>query len=275
MDIKLIEAYFCGHNINVEVYCCLPTLGIYNLTHERMFSVTIRRILTFKSPKILLVCPSVMFLAFITIMHMLPQKRQTLRFQDEQCKLSQTWRRYTATTELNATDWSFNTRVQCPEFNPSNYLSTRKLIVLQCKRNTTPCITETDSNDTNVFEIPFGDTCLIDAIDLCCKDRFVVENIVHYVWFGNQTMTFFHFLSFMSTVNFIKPCLILIAGTTLPYGMYWDYFLRVFPNVIHVKRSRPTAVGGNKLAYVEHGSDVMRIEALQGGYRYFYVVGLN
>ena len=101
----------------------------------------------------------------------------------------------------------------------------------------------------------------------------MVPNVVHYVWFGSQSMTFFHFLSFMSAVKFIKPCLILIHGPSVPYGIYWDYFLSVYSNVIHVKRSRPTAIAGNKLAFVRHGSDVMRIEALQGRYNCFMFWG--
>ena len=230
-------------------------------------SVTMRRISTSKSSfAMLLTFSSVICLTLMTFMYIRPQKREALLFQDGPFKLSQTWRLYSTTSELNATDWSFNKRMQCPDFNISNYPSKRTMIGLQCNRNTTPSITQTYSNNGNIFEISFGDSCLIDVIDLHCKDSFVVPNVVHYVWFGSQPMTFFHFLSFMSAVKFIKPCLIIIHGSSVPYGIYWDYFLRVFPNVIHVKRSRPTAVGGNKLAYVRHGSDVMRIEALQGKY---------
>ena len=237
-------------------------------------SVTMRCISTSKSSfAMLLICSSVMCLTLMTFMYIHPKKPEALLLQDEPCKLSQTWRLYSTTSELNATDWSFKKRVQCPEFNISNYPSKRKMTGLQCNRNTTPSITQTYSNDGNIFEISFGDSCLIDAIDMCCKDSFVVPKIVHYVWFGSQPMTFFQFLSFMSAVKFIKPCLILIHGTSVPYGIYWDYFLRVYPNVIHVKRSRPTAVGGNKLAYVRHGSDVMRIEALQGRYNCFMFLG--
>ena len=230
-------------------------------------SVTMRRISTSKSSfAMLLTFSSVMCLTLMTFMYIRPQKRDTLLLQDEPCKLSQTWRLYSTTSELNATNWSFDKRVQCPEFNISYYPPKREMIGLQCNRNTTPSITQTYSNDGNIFEISFGDSCLIDVIDLCCKDSFVVPNVVHYVWFGSQPMNFFHFLSFMSAVKFIKPCLILIHGTFVPYGIYWDYFLSVYSNVIHVRRSRPTTVGRNKLAYVRHGSDVMRIEALQGGY---------
>ena len=228
----------------------------------------IHRMLTLSSKrlKVLLICVvSVLGMQLLTFMILRYHARETVVLRDELCKLSQTWRLSFVDTEPNRTDWSFNKRVQCPELNISNYPQTRKSIYLQCKSNSTiPRIAQKYSNDSSIFEVPFGDTCLIDALDFCCNDTFKVQNIVHYVWYGSKPMTFFPFLSFMSAVRFIRPCLILIHGPSLPHGAYWDYFLRVFPNVIHVNRSLPTAVGGTPLAYPEHGSDVMRIEALQG-----------
>ena len=102
-------------------------------------SVTMRRISTSKSKSsfaMLLICSSVMRLTLMTFMYIRPQKRETLLLQDEPCELSQTWLLYPTTSDLNVTDWSFNKRVQCPEFNISNYPSKRKMTGLQCNRNT-------------------------------------------------------------------------------------------------------------------------------------------
>ena len=246
-------------------------------TAKRFYTVTMRNISIPKSKFVkMLIWASVMCLALIIFKHISTQRRETILLRGERCKLAQTFGLQPSDIKLNRTDWSFKKPVQCPELNISNYPPTRKSIFLQCTcKNNKSCINQKDSEDSSIFEIPFGDTCLIDAIDLCCKDNFLVPNIVHYVWFGNIPMTFFHLLSFMSAVNFIKPCMILIHGPDLPHGVYWDFFLRVYSNVIHVKRSRPTAVAGNKLAFKEHGSDVMRIEALQGGYGCCYFVRLK
>ena len=179
-------------------------------------------------------------------------------------KLPQPWRLNSTESESDPSDWSFKRSVKCPELNISSYSPIRTLVSLNCKRDEAPFITQRDTVSSSIFEIPFGDTCLINAIDRFCKDNFVVPNIVHYVWFNSTQLSFFNFLSFMSAIKFIRPCLILIHGPAIPYGIYWDFFLRAFPNVMHVKQSRPTAVAENNFAYPEHASDVMRIEALLG-----------
>ena len=200
----------------------------------------------------------------VICMFVCQQKRAHIVVKNKTYILYQHWPLNSTESQSDPTDWSFKRRVKCPELNLSIYSHARTLVSLDCKRGRTPFIMRKDSVNNSIFEIPFGDTCLIDAIDKTCKDNFVVPNIVHYVWFNSTPLSFFNFLSFMSAVKFIRPCWILIHGPALPHGVYWNFFLRVFPNVIHVKRSRPTAVAENNLAYPEHASDVMRIEALQG-----------
>ena len=140
----------------------------------------------------------------------------------------------------------------------------RKTIALQCENDSPRIITRTAESSADIFSIPFKNNCLINVIDSCCFDGRKVPNVVHYIWFNDHPMTFFHFLSFISVVKFVKPCLILIHGSFLPHGAYWDYFVHVFPNIIHVQRNLTTTIGGTKLAYPEHGSDIMRIQALSG-----------
>lgn len=67
-----------------------------------------------------------------------------------------------------------------------------------------------------------------------------------------------------SSCRFINPCVVLIHGPDLPHGPYWEYFLQISPNIVHVYRERPTHVFKNQLRFKEHSSDVMRIEALIG-----------
>ena len=162
------------------------------------------------------------------------------------------------------TNWSFQNIIICPDFSLRDVPLERKTMSLQCDGNSARLISRRTNSSADIFTIPFRDNCLIQFIDSCCLNGRPVPNVVHYVWYSNSSMDFFHFLSFISVVRFVKPCLILIHGPFLPHGTYWDYFVHVFTNIIHVKRNHPTAVGGNKLAYPEHGSDVMRIQALDG-----------
>ena len=84
------------------------------------------------------------------------------------------------------------------------------------------------------------------------------------MWHTKKTMGFIQFVSFMSALRFTKPCLFIIHGDYLPFGKYWDYFISISPNIIHVNRTRPLTVFGKKLRYQEQSSDIMRLEALMG-----------
>ena len=162
------------------------------------------------------------------------------------------------------TDWSFIKINMCPHFTLRDIHKERKKIILKCNEESARMAWRKANSSSDIFTIPFKDKCLINFIDTCCLEGRTVPNVVHYVWYSNITMDFFHFLSFASVARFVKPCLILIHGQYLPTGVYWDYFVHVFPYIIHVQRDLPTSVGNNKLAFREHGSDVMRIQALDG-----------
>ena len=169
-----------------------------------------------------------------------------------------------AETVSDMQDWSFQNIITCPKFTVYNAPSERKIVSLKCDGDSARLVTTISNKSADIFTVPFNNKCLLNFIDSCCLNGRTVPNVVHYIWFSHNDMDFFHFLSFISAVKFVKPCLILIHGPYRPYGVYWHYFLHVFPNVIHVHRNLTRTVKGNKLAYAEHGSDVMRIEALEG-----------
>lgn len=93
-----------------------------------------------------------------------------------------------------------------------------------------------------------------------------MPKIVHYVWLGNKRreFEFQNFLSVLSAYKFIKPCMIFFHGETLPYGQYWDYLLKIVPNIVHVYRKAPEFIHGIKLSYIEHKADIARLEAILG-----------
>ena len=101
----------------------------------------------------------------------------------------------------------------------------------------------------DIDQVQFGDKCLEKVIDNCCKDDRHILNVVHYVWYTKKELEFFHFVSFMSVLRFMKPCLILIHGNSVPYGKYLNYFVSISPNIILVDRTRPTNIFGKKLAF--------------------------
>ena len=168
-------------------------------------------------------------------------------------------------TKTNLKQWGFRKKVSCPTLDITKYSKARLKVSLQCDDEPNIVTSVTTSTD-NVYEIPFGDKCLVNIIDKCCRGSQSVPNVVHYIWYSQRELGFFQFISFMSALRFMKPCLFLLHGDYLPYGKYWDYFLSISPNIIHVRRTRPTTVFGKKLAYDEHSSDIMRIEALKCKY---------
>ena len=161
--------------------------------------------------------------------------------------------------------WNFETFVSCPKLDITKYPKARHKVSLQCDEEPR-LATSVTTMTSNVYEIPFGDKCLVDVIDNCCKGDSDVPNVVHFIWYSKRELGFFQFISFMSALRFMKPCLFLLHGDYLPYGKYWDYFISISPNIIHVKRTRPDTVFGKKLAFEEHASDIMRIEALKSKY---------
>ncbi|KAL3836289.1 hypothetical protein ACJMK2_021726 [Sinanodonta woodiana] len=139
----------------------------------------------------------------------------------------------------------------------------RKKITLNCERGR-PFIKISETiQPHDIFQISYDDPCLTNYIDNCCSDSKPVPNIVHFIWFMYKEFNFFHYLSFMSAVRFVRPCLILLHGNYVPHGRYWRSFTLSFPFVILVQRSPRSSIFGNKIKFLEHISDVMRIEILK------------
>ena len=165
----------------------------------------------------------------------------------------------------NMKDWTFKHRIHCPSVNFTNFSSEREGILFTCTRTSSNVYTEKRVTKANVSQLPFGNMCLAEVIDNCCKlQNDTIPNVVHYVFCGKQELGFFQFLSYMSVVRFIRPCMILFHGDTPPSGHYWDYFISIYSNVVHVKRDCFYGGTGHRLGYFEHGTDLMRIEALLG-----------
>lgn len=178
------------------------------------------------------------------------------------CQMYSPWSNVLNPTTTDLTNWNFSEKRRCPKFDIADIPTSRSKYVLDCSRSPKIAL-EPARDSSDVFRVDFGDTCLLKVIKSCCSDALPVPNIVHYVWYGNQTLGYFPFLSYISVMRFMKPCLFLFHGDNLPRGPYWDYFIAFNPNVIHVRRPLITSVFGQKLKFKEHGADLMRIEAIQ------------
>jgi hypothetical protein len=162
-------------------------------------------------------------------------------------------------------NWNFESTVECPNINISKVMfpKPRPKLTLNCRQSHSSYVRVTQADDnSDVHLAPFGDRCVDKYIQECCKGKFRVPNIVHYVWYMRGELSFVGFTSMLSVIRFVKPCFIIFHGDRLPYGSYWNFIVNISPNIIHLKRERPEFVSGKQIKYREHSSDLMRIEAL-------------
>ncbi|CAG2222978.1 unnamed protein product [Mytilus edulis] len=163
----------------------------------------------------------------------------------------------------NSNNWNFNCTVPCADMPDKTNMSDRVQAHVNCKtlKPSMELINVKRMDTIQVF--PEDSECLQTFVMENCYDVNPVPNLVHYMWFSKREMNFYHFVSFLSASRFLKPCLILIHGDILPFGTYWDYLLTLVSNILHVQRSPPEEVFGRNLTFIEHKSDIARIQALQ------------
>ena len=96
-------------------------------------------------------------------------------------------------------------------------------------------------------------------------DRYLVPNVVHYVWFGDPLeISFLNYLSLLSVHKFLKADYTFIHGNSIPTGQWWTKVINSIPNIYHVKRTQPEQIHGKKIVHTEHCADVARLEILLG-----------
>lgn len=171
---------------------------------------------------------------------------------------------YLGRVTSNVESYKFSHTVECPKFNASELkFEKRPRLSISCNRRKVlfDSLSWT-ATTSDVFVAPFGDSCVDEFIQQCCKGQYRVPNIVHYVWYMRGELSFVGFTSLLGVIRFISPCVIIFHGDNIPHGKYWDFIVNISPNIIHLKRNRPTSFSGQKIKHKEHSSDIMRIEAL-------------
>ncbi|KAK2153640.1 hypothetical protein LSH36_291g09030 [Paralvinella palmiformis] len=104
------------------------------------------------------------------------------------------------------------------------------------------------------------------------KDRAVetdhlVPNIVHYIIFGEEEFSFLNYLSFKSTDLFLKPNFIFVHGDysfLSNRGFWWNKMLGDVSNVFCVRWPQVRSIQRQKVRYLAHMSDIVRLLIIQG-----------
>ncbi|XP_025089011.1 uncharacterized protein LOC112561053 [Pomacea canaliculata] len=144
---------------------------------------------------------------------------------------------------------------------------TRTRVVLECTdeasvrivyeriaRNVTPAVTSLFAHDP----------CLAQAARsaLCNDAGKRVPRLLHYVIFSQHVLAMHTFLSVLSAVRHLAPCLVLLHGDALPEGPYWEALLQLVPNILYVRRERPRLIFDRIINQMEHSTDVARLQVL-------------
>lgn len=96
------------------------------------------------------------------------------------------------------------------------------------------------------------------------SEKFLVPNIVHFVWFSfDERLKFHQMISIRSAYLFIKPDMIILHCDNEPTGYWWKYVKNLIKTLIIRKITPPKIVLGKRLVKVEHQSDIARIQILQ------------
>ena len=158
--------------------------------------------------------------------------------------------------------WSFDRRRHCKEINIEKVGARPKRLKMSLNCKTIGISLKWTNDTSDIYTTSFEDDCVEEYISSCCLGNQLVPNVVHYVWYSRGELSFVGFMSLLSVIRFINPCLIIFHGDTTPYGRYWDFIVNISPIFIHLKRDRPQTVFGQQVGFSEHSGDIMRIEAL-------------
>ena len=106
------------------------------------------------------------------------------------------------------------------------------------------------------------------------KGNLLAPNIVHYVQFGSSKFSLLNYLSFVSVDLYIKPTFIFLHGDVVPRGEWWEKTIREIPNIYYVFRQRPVRIQNSKARWIQHSSDVLRLQVILGK-NYIQIIGYH
>lgn len=167
---------------------------------------------------------------------------------------------------LGGRDWSFKTYIPCSnkslEVNGTSKELIRSQFIPSCVNYDVKLEVRKNLNES----LKFPGTCLKQVIDKFCTTQFLVPNILHYIWLGKGKFEFIFFVSIFSGYKKQHPCLIFLYYDTLPSGKWWNLLLLYVSNIIPVSVNPPSKIGNRKIVFLEHKSDILRLQILRGIY---------
>ena len=93
----------------------------------------------------------------------------------------------------------------------------------------------------------------------------LVPNIVHYVSLGCERMfSFANYLSVLSVHKFVDPDRIYFHCDCPPVGLWWERTLLEVPDIYFRKHRRQRTIQGRPPMWIEHETDVIRLQILLG-----------
>lgn len=169
-------------------------------------------------------------------------------------------------TPLGGTDWSFRTNIPCPNISSKFRKNGRRRQIIPSCHNDDVKLEMKDNFNQTIPLFGFPDSCLQKVIDQLCTTHFLVPNILHYIWLGKGSFDFMYIVSIYSGYKNQHPCLIFLYYDTLPSGEWWNVLLQSVPNIIPVKVNPPSKIKGKKIVFVQHKSDILRLQILTSMY---------
>lgn len=167
---------------------------------------------------------------------------------------------------LGGRDWSFKTYIPCSNKSLEVNGTSKELIRSQFIPSCVNYDVKLEARENLNESLKFPGTCLKQVIDKFCTTQFLVPNILHYIWLGKGKFEFIFFVSIFSGYKKQHPCLIFLYYDTLPSGKWWNLLLLYVSNIIPVSVNPPSKIGNRKIVFVEHKSDILRLQILRGMY---------
>jgi hypothetical protein len=101
-------------------------------------------------------------------------------------------------------------------------------------------------------DLPRGFTLEEAAASTSEEHKFVVPNIVHFIWFGeNRRMNFVQYVSILSAYRIHRPDDLMFHCDHLPVGPYWEKLWHNVPiRIMH--KNPPEKIHGQKLMHMYH-----------------------
>ncbi len=128
-------------------------------------------------------------------------------------------------------------------------------------------------SDVNTMRTTFGEiarTVYYGSPKIQARDhgvphaaKYVVPNIVHYIWFTPHEFKFHHYLGALGALRIQKPDKIMFHTDAEPDGGWWYDFKQEAGDVLQiVRRDQPGDIFGHPVDDIHHKSDVSRMQVL-------------